>query len=130
MTVEFWATTASRSRSAKTAPDGRVNFRLVRQNEHERETPVVYVARLGDDVTFIPYSRDDRMLDFSRFDIDGVKNVSPTDLDAFVFTERGVYRPGDEMHIGCMVKQRTGTGSSQVYRSKSKCSMRAICRRK
>ncbi len=39
-------------------------------------------------------------LDFSRFDTDGVENVSAEQLDAFVFTERGIYRPGDEVHIG------------------------------
>ena len=31
-------------------------------------------------------------------------------VDAFVFTERGVYRPGDEIHIGVIVKQRNWGG--------------------
>ena len=74
------------------------------------KTPVAFVARNGDDVAFIPYARDDRALNFSRFDIDGVDNVLPENLDAFVFTERGVYRPGDEIHIGLMVKQRNWQG--------------------
>src|SRR2546429_2845063 len=68
--------------------------------------PVGSVARNGDDVSFIPYAREDRVLNFSRFDIEGVENVLPENLDAFVFTERGVYRPGDEIHIGLIVKQR------------------------
>src|SRR4051812_7880144 len=95
--------------SAKTSPDGRVTFTSVEKNEHERKA-VVYVARLGDDISFIPYSRDDRMLNFSRFDIDGVNKVLAEDLDAFVFTERGVYRPGDEMHIAFVIKQRNWLG--------------------
>ena len=33
------------------------------------------------------------------------------DLNAFVFTERGVYRPGDEMHIGYTVKQADWGGN-------------------
>ena len=86
-----------------------MTFASVDKNEHEKK-PVVYVARLGDDVSFIPYARDDRMLNFSRFDIDGVDNVLAEDLDAFVFTERGVYRPGDEMHIGFVIKQRNWQG--------------------
>jgi uncharacterized protein YfaS (alpha-2-macroglobulin family) len=95
--------------SARTSPDGRVTFASVATNEHERKA-VVYVARLGDDISFIPYSRDDRMLNFSRFDIDGVNTVLAEDLDAFVFTERGVYRPGDEMHIAYVIKQRNWLG--------------------
>ena len=58
----------------------------------------------------MPYARSDRALDFSRFDTDGVENVSGDQLEAFVFTERGVYRPGDEVHIGCIVKQRSWQG--------------------
>src|SRR5204863_7179139 len=74
------------------------------------KAPIAYVARNGDDVSFIPYARDDRQLNFSRFDIDGVENVLPENLDAFVFTERGIYRPGDEIHIGIIVKQRNWGG--------------------
>ena len=94
-----------------------------------KRKPVAYVARLGDDVSFIPYARDDRMLNFSRFDIDGVKKVLAEDLDAFVFTDRGVYRPGDEMHIGLVVKQRNWHGTPRrVCRSRPKWSTRAISR--
>ncbi len=41
---------------------------------------------------------------------DGEENVAPNALEAFVFTERGVYRPGDEVHIGYIVKQRDWAG--------------------
>jgi len=109
VTVEILGRNGIAVQSAKTSPDGRVTFTSVDKNEHERKA-VVYVARLGDDVSFIPYSRDDRMLNFSRFDIDGVNKVLAEDLDAFVFTDRGVYRPGDEMHIALVVKQRNWLG--------------------
>ncbi|PYM01418.1 MAG: hypothetical protein DMF19_06575 [Verrucomicrobia bacterium] len=58
----------------------------------------------------MPYAREDRVLNFSRFDIDGAQNLSAEDLDAFIFTERGVYRPGDEIHAGLVVKQRNWSG--------------------
>jgi hypothetical protein len=89
--------------------EGHCTFSSVDKSVKEK-TPVAFVARNGDDVAFIPYARDDRALNFSRFDIDGVDNVLPENLDAFVFTERGVYRPGDEIHIGLMVKQRNWQG--------------------
>jgi uncharacterized protein YfaS (alpha-2-macroglobulin family) len=95
--------------SGTSSRDGRVNFPSLGKPNREKR-PVAFVARLGDDVSFMPYSRSDRALDFSRFDIDGVENVSGDQLEAFVFTERGVYRPGDDVHIGCIVKQRSWQG--------------------
>jgi uncharacterized protein YfaS (alpha-2-macroglobulin family) len=109
VTVELLGRNGIAVQSAKTSADGRVTFASVDKNEHEKK-PVAYVARLGDDISFIPYARDDRMLNFSRFDVDGVTTVLAEDLDAFVFTDRGVYRPGDEMHIGLVIKQRNWQG--------------------
>src|SRR5439155_23036241 len=59
----------------------------------------------------MPFAREDRVLNFSRFEIEGAQNIAPEGLDAFVFTERGVYRPGDEIHIGLVVKQRSWGGN-------------------
>ncbi|HYJ06064.1 MAG TPA: alpha-2-macroglobulin [Chthoniobacterales bacterium] len=109
VTVEILGRNGIPVQSAKTSPDGRASFASVEKNEHEKKA-VAYVARLGEDISFIPYARDDRMLNFSRFDIDGVEKVLAEDLDAFVFTDRGVYRPGDEMHIGLVIKQRNWSG--------------------
>ena len=92
-----------------TAADGRAAFTALGKLTREK-APVAFVARLGDDVAFMPYDRDDRRLDLSRFDIGGVESASPSDLDAFVFTERGIYRPGDEIHVGVIVKHRDWAG--------------------
>jgi uncharacterized protein YfaS (alpha-2-macroglobulin family) len=72
-------------------------------DEHE---PTVYLAKIGNDVSFIPYNNADRQLNYSRFDIGGlVSNNEEQNLTAFIFTERGVYRPGDTAHIAMIVKQ-------------------------
>ena len=96
--------------SSKTAADGHCTFPSVEKSERDK-SPVAFVARNGDDVSFLPFARDDRVLNFSRFDIEGAENIGPDGLDAFVFTERGVYRPGDEIHIGLVVKQRNWQGN-------------------
>ena len=96
--------------TAKTAADGHCAFPSVEKSEREK-TPVAFVARNGDDIAFMPFAREDRVLNFSRFDIEGAENIAPEGLDAFVFTERGVYRPGDEIHIGLVVKQRSWGGN-------------------
>src|SRR5215510_7734190 len=95
--------------SATTDSNGHCTFGSVAKSTREK-TPVAFAARNGDDVSFIPYNREDRQLNFSRFDIDGADSVLPENLDAFVFTERGVYRPGDDVHIGIVVKQRNWNG--------------------
>jgi uncharacterized repeat protein (TIGR01451 family) len=90
-------------------PDGRVAFPAFKTDAHEK-TPVAFVARLGDDLAFMPFERADRQLDFSRFDVGGEENAPANQLEAFLFTERGVYRPGDEVHAGYIVKQRDWRG--------------------
>jgi uncharacterized protein YfaS (alpha-2-macroglobulin family) len=92
-----------------TGTDGRVSFAAIGKVPREM-TPVAIVVRAGQDVSFIPYDRDDRQVDFSRFDTGGNNVLTGHDLNAFVFTERGVYRPGDVMHIGYAVKQADWSG--------------------
>jgi uncharacterized protein YfaS (alpha-2-macroglobulin family) len=72
--------------------------------------PVAYVARHGEDVSFLPFGREDRELNFSRFDTAGLTGLAPQDLTAFVFTDRGIYRPGDRARLGLIVKQRDWQG--------------------
>ncbi len=92
-----------------TAADGHLNFAPIDAGKHEKSA-VAFVARRGNDVAFLPFAREDRQLDYSQFDIEGVRSISGADLDAFVFTERGIYRPGDEIHLGLLVKQRDWKG--------------------
>ncbi len=94
---------------ATSGTDGRVSFPAFKTDAREK-SPVAFVARLGEDVAFMPFDRADRQLDFSRFEIDGEQNVAPNQLEAFLFTERGVYRPGDLVHIGYIAKQRDWQG--------------------
>lgn len=110
VTVDLLGKNGTPLQTAKTDTNGHCAFSSVDKSVREK-TPVAFVARNGDDVSFIPYAREDRQLNFSRFDIDGVDNVLPENLDAFAFTERGVYRPGDEIHIGLAIKQRNWQGN-------------------
>ncbi|RJS16772.1 alpha-2-macroglobulin [Corallococcus sp. H22C18031201] len=86
--------------------DAQGHAALPRLNDFRREQqPTVYLARKGDDFAFLPYDRGDRQLNFSRFDIGGlVSGGTPDRLTAFMFSDRGLYRPGDTFHVGMMVK--------------------------
>src|SRR5882724_9134428 len=109
-TVEILGKNGVPIQTAQTAADGHCAFPSVEKSEREK-LPVAFVARNGDDIAFMPFAREDRVLNFSRFEIEGAQNIAPEGLDAFVFTERGVYRPGDEIHIGLVVKQRSWGGN-------------------
>lgn len=71
----------------------------------DEQSPTVYLVRNNNDVSFIPYSRFDRLLNYSRFDVGGVMNYYQAPLTAYLFSDRGVYRPGDTTHIGMIIKQ-------------------------
>ena len=109
-TVQILGKNGIALQTGQTDADGHCSFSSVVKETKER-SPVAIVARLGDDVSFIPYARQDRILNFSRFDIEGVGSVLPESLDAFVFTERGIYRPGDLIHAGLVVKRRDWGGN-------------------
>lgn len=84
---------------------GHVTFPTLKDFKAERE-PIAYVVHNNDDISFMPYNWADRQLNYSRFDTGGVTTSNQeTNLTAFVFTDRGIYRPGDPIHAAAIVKQ-------------------------
>ncbi|MEZ4600972.1 MAG: alpha-2-macroglobulin [Syntrophotaleaceae bacterium] len=74
--------------------------------ENEQE-PTVYVVRAGGDMAFIPFERPSRRLNFSRFEVGGARDRQSEEgngLNAYLFTDRGLYRPGEKVAVGCIVK--------------------------
>jgi uncharacterized protein YfaS (alpha-2-macroglobulin family) len=74
----------------------------------EDQSPVAFVVETKNDTSFIPYNRNARTVNYSRFDIGGVSNGSNANnqIDAFVFSDRGIYRPGDNVNLAAIVKQQ------------------------
>ncbi len=90
---------------------GHVRFPNLADFQREKQ-PVLYLARRGGDVSFLPLNRGDRNLDFSRFDVGGVANTIQSDvLSAYMFSDRGIYRPGDASHVGMIVRAADWTRS-------------------
>ena len=74
------------------------------QGLSREKTPAYYLVRKSSDYSFLPLGRADRGLDYSRFDVGGVANTQPERLSAYLFSDRGIYRPGDTMHFGMVVR--------------------------
>ncbi len=69
--------------------------------------PVAVLASKDGDTSYLPFNeRQLPAMDYSRFDIDGVLASRIKAIEAFVFTERGVYRPGDTVHAGFITRRR------------------------
>ena len=94
--------------SASTAEDGHVSFPKL-DDFKGAKTPVAYLVRKDGDVSFMPYNHSTRMINYSRFDVGGVQTRHQTKdgLNAYVFSDRGIYRPGDTAHLAAIVKQRS-----------------------
>lgn len=92
--------------TALTDKNGEVSFPKADNFAREKE-PVLYVAEKDGDLTFIPYQRRDRQVNLSRFDVGGiVSSDEPDALRALLFTDRGIYRPGETVKFGLTVRNR------------------------
>lgn len=92
--------------SAVSDADGRVSFPPTADLKQEK-VPLIYLAEKGEDYSFLPFERSDRELNFSRFETGGVVNQEEAEgLRALVFTDRGIYRPGEEARFGVVVRRR------------------------
>ncbi len=88
-----------------TGDDGHVRFPALDVYTSERQ-PVMFLVEKDGDVSFLPVDRNnDRGLDFSRFDVDGEETPNdPRTLSSYLFSDRGVYRPGDTFNIGLITR--------------------------
>ncbi len=103
-TVSVLAVNGQTLFSKATNADGMVEFPTLKGLDHEKK-PVMYLVKKGDDLSFLPIGGSDRQLDYSRFDIGGDANVvNQGTLSAYLFSDRGIYRPGDSFHIGLIVR--------------------------
>ncbi len=93
--------------SRNSSVDGALHFPDLKSFEHAQE-PTVIIARKGNDLSFIPYDGFNREISYSRFDVGGIRG-SDTDtsreLSAYAFSDRGIYRPGETVHLAAIVRQ-------------------------
>lgn len=86
---------------------GHVEFPDVNDYRNDRE-PVAWLVRRGNDMAFMPFSRSDRRVNYSRFDTGGIHtggNRGNATLRAMVVSDRGIYRPGESGHIAVISKR-------------------------
>ncbi|NZA24758.1 alpha-2-macroglobulin family protein [Luteimonas sp. SJ-92] len=89
---------------ALTDADGRARLPALDEFKREKQPLMLTVAQ-GDDLSFLPIDDRRRRLDYSRFDVGGDENQREAGaLKASLFSDRGLYRPGDTVHLGLIVR--------------------------
>jgi uncharacterized protein YfaS (alpha-2-macroglobulin family) len=85
--------------------DGHVHFPSAETFIQERE-PTTYTVKKDGDFSFLPYERHDRRMNLSRFDTGGVFNSEEfNSLQGYIFSDRGIYRPGEQLRLGMVVRK-------------------------
>lgn len=65
--------------------------------------PAMVIAKTADDFTYLPFSKT--RVNTSRFDVGGKRN-NTTGLDAFIYAERDIYRPGEKINYSLLLRDR------------------------
>lgn len=104
--VSLLARNGSTLASSVTDIQGRAQLPKPLVTAKEKQAVAIIVIQ-GSDMSFIPL-RPGHLpaIDYSRYDVDGVLSSRTRAVEAHVFTERGVYRPGDAVHFAGIVKRR------------------------
>ncbi|MHA7901329.1 MAG: alpha-2-macroglobulin family protein [Henriciella sp.] len=90
---------------AATGVDGRVSFNAELLAGTGNMAPkLVLASGLKGDTAILDLSR--APVDLSELEIGG--RVTPGEVDAYLYTERGIYRPGETVHITAMMRDRAG----------------------
>ncbi len=97
--VDYWNQTVTK---AATDSSGFVRLR----NSDPKNTHIV-VASHGSDISFLDMRAQAE--NFNGFDVSGVRSTKDASLlQAYLYGERGVYRPGDTMHLVAVVRDQEG----------------------
>ena len=106
---------------ATTTQDGRARFEKAAINGEHPLTPRMIMA-YGGDQDFAALDLNRAPLDLSDRNVDG--RAAPSVIDAFLYFDRGIYRPGETAHISGLVRDSAGRASDRpltlaIYRPNS-----------
>ncbi len=96
---------------ATTSADGRARFEKSAVNGDYQLTPRMIMA-YGADQDFAALDLNRAPLDLSDRNIDG--RAAPSVIDAFLYFDRGIYRPGETAHISGLVRDSAGLAADRA----------------
>ncbi|HXB05835.1 MAG TPA: MG2 domain-containing protein, partial [Puia sp.] len=85
-----------------TSADGVAEIAYTRK-EFAGFRPAMLIARSADDFNYLPFGTT--RINTSRFEVGG-RRSNPTGLDAFIYPERDIYRPGERVNFSVIFRDR------------------------
>ncbi len=76
---------------------------VYRRNEFSGFRPAMIIAKTADDFTYLPLNTT--QVNTSRFETGG-KRSNATGLDAFIYAERDIYRPGEKINFSVILRDK------------------------
>ena len=73
------------------------------KNDFAGFRPAMVIAKTADDFNYLPFNNT--RVNTSRFEVGG-KRTNPSGLDAFVYAERDIYRPGEKVNFSVIIRDR------------------------
>jgi uncharacterized protein YfaS (alpha-2-macroglobulin family) len=73
--------------------------------------PAMVIAKTAEDFTYLPLNST--RVNTSRFDVGG-KHSNATGLDAFVYAERDIYRPGERVNFALLVRDQRWKSPGEI----------------
>ncbi len=65
--------------------------------------PAMIIAKTADDFNYLPFNNT--RVNTSRFEVGG-KRSNSTGMDAFIYAERDIYRPGEKVNFSVILRDR------------------------
>jgi alpha-2-macroglobulin len=91
--------------ASTTDANGRAHLAAPPQSAIRERRPQMVMVEKDDDMSFMPFRSGGRDLDLSRYDTGGVQSAgSPQQVSAYLFSDRGIYRPGETTHLGMIAR--------------------------
>lgn len=88
--------------TGNTDKDGIATINYVK-NEFSGFKPAMVIAKTADDFNYLPFGNT--RVNTSRFDVGGKRN-NPSGMDAYVYAERDVYRPGEKINFAVILRDQ------------------------
>jgi uncharacterized protein YfaS (alpha-2-macroglobulin family) len=88
--------------SGATNNDGVAEIKYAQKN-FSGFKPAMIIAKTADDFNYLPFNNT--RINVSRFDVGGKRN-NPTGLDAWIYAERDIYRPGEKVNFSVITRDR------------------------
>ncbi|MCQ2410092.1 MAG: MG2 domain-containing protein, partial [Elusimicrobiaceae bacterium] len=104
--VDLLARNGTLVKTRYTNEQGVTDFELPSQMNPEKE-PVALLVSKGEDYSFIPVGNSNREVIYNRFNVNGEDAYQQqNNLDVLLFTDRGIYRPGEQIHFALVAKNK------------------------